>query len=127
MSLDQKQVRSKIIWNAEVLERIDPLASETFTEKHWPTPATHISSFLTPEEAATFLGGLHARTVTRWAREGYLPAYPIGEGKRRLWRFLKSDLQSWMLARRSIRSDFHTLGDTLAPSHRCSQQKGSIQ
>ena len=44
---------------------------ETFTEKHWRTPATHISSFLTPEEAAAFLGGLHARTVTRWAREGY--------------------------------------------------------
>jgi hypothetical protein len=26
--------------------------------------------FLTPADAATFLGGLNARTVTRWAREG---------------------------------------------------------
>jgi predicted site-specific integrase-resolvase len=42
--------------------------------------------FLNAEQAAQFLGGLNARTVTRWAREGYLPAYPIGEGKRRLWR-----------------------------------------
>jgi excisionase family DNA binding protein len=58
--------------------------------------------FLSPEQAAEFLGGLNARTVTRWAREGYLPAYPIGEGKRRLWRFLQSDLESWMLARRTV-------------------------
>lgn len=40
--------------------------------------------FLDVEQAAEFLGGLNSRTVTRWAREGYLPAYPIGEGKRRL-------------------------------------------
>jgi excisionase family DNA binding protein len=62
--------------------------------------AEHVEKFLTPQEAATYLGGLNTRTVTRWAREGYLPAYPIGEGKRRLWRFLQTDLEEWMLARR---------------------------
>ena len=31
----------------------------------------------------------------------YLPALPIGEGKRRLWRFLESDLENWMLSRRT--------------------------
>jgi excisionase family DNA binding protein len=56
--------------------------------------------FLNPDEAADYLGGLNSRTVTRWAREGYLPSYPIGEGKRRLWRFLRADLEEWMLARR---------------------------
>ena len=56
--------------------------------------------FLGPDEAATYLGGLNARTVVRWAREGYLPAFPIGEGKRRLWRFL-ADLAAWMVARRT--------------------------
>ncbi|MDP9049225.1 MAG: helix-turn-helix domain-containing protein [Acidobacteriota bacterium] len=56
--------------------------------------------FLTPDEASAFLGGLNSRTVTRWAREGYLPAYPIGEGKRRLWRFLREDLERWMASRR---------------------------
>jgi excisionase family DNA binding protein len=55
--------------------------------------------FLDAEQAAVFLGGLNSRTVTRWAREGYLPAYPIGEGKRRLWRFLETDLERWMLSR----------------------------
>jgi excisionase family DNA binding protein len=58
------------------------------------------SKFLTADEAAVYLGGLNSRTVTRWAREGYLPAIPIGEGKRRLWRFLQTDLEEWMLARR---------------------------
>jgi excisionase family DNA binding protein len=57
--------------------------------------------FLDPEQAADFLGGLNSRTVTRWAREGYLPSYPIGEGKRRLWRFLESDLTQWMLSRKT--------------------------
>jgi excisionase family DNA binding protein len=57
--------------------------------------------FLTPIEAAGYLGGLNARTLTRWAREGYLPAIPIGEGKRRIWRFLRKDLDVWMHARRT--------------------------
>jgi hypothetical protein len=57
--------------------------------------------FLNPVEAAQFLGGLNVRTVVRWARQGYLPSYPIGEGKRRLWRFLERDLESWMLTRRT--------------------------
>jgi len=58
--------------------------------------------FLTAEEAAAYLGGLNSRTMSRWAREGYIPAFPIGEGKRRLWRFLESDLERWMLARRTV-------------------------
>ena len=41
--------------------------------------------YLSPVEAAHFLGGLNSRTVVRWAREGYLPSYPLGEGKRRRW------------------------------------------
>ena len=59
------------------------------------------SAILNPAEAARFLGGLNARTVTRWAREGYLPAIPVGEGKRRLWRFRAGDLERWMLSRRT--------------------------
>jgi excisionase family DNA binding protein len=57
--------------------------------------------FLDAKQAAVFLGGLNFRTVLRWAREGYLPAYPVGEGKRRLWRFLETDLENWMLSRRT--------------------------
>lgn len=57
--------------------------------------------FLDAAQAAEVLGGFNSRTVSRWAREGYLPAYPIGEGKRRVWRFLQHDLEEWMLARRT--------------------------
>jgi excisionase family DNA binding protein len=73
----------------------------------WPSEQTFDISacadsakFLTADEAAAYLGGLNSRTVTRWAREGYIPAIPIGEGKRRLWRFLETDLEEWMLSRR---------------------------
>jgi excisionase family DNA binding protein len=61
----------------------------------------HPRRFLTPVQAAEYLGDINSRTVTRWAREGYLPSYPIGEGKKRLWRFLASDLEQWMLSRRT--------------------------
>jgi len=65
--------------------------------------------FLSAADASVFLGGINHRTVTRWAREGYLPAYPIGEGKRRLWRFLEADLEAWMLSRRTgAISDLHS-------------------
>ncbi len=80
--------------------------------------------FLT-EEAAEYLGGLNSRTVTRWAREGYLPSYPIGEGKRRLWRFLESDLEDWMLSRRTGHAtiDIEACADTLSFYYRCSDRR----
>jgi excisionase family DNA binding protein len=59
------------------------------------------SRFLDTVQAAEYLGGLHPRTLSRWAREGYIPAIPVGEGKRRLWRFLAEDLEQWMLSRRT--------------------------
>jgi excisionase family DNA binding protein len=64
-------------------------------------PGINRGRFLSPDQAARYLGGLNSRTVSRWAREGYMPAYPIGEGKRRLWRFLESDLEEWMRSRRT--------------------------
>jgi excisionase family DNA binding protein len=53
---------------------------------------------LTPQAAAEYLG-LDVKTVTRWARMGYLPAHPLGEGKRKFWRFLESELSAWLVAR----------------------------
>ena len=50
---------------------------------------------LTPVEAAEYLG-LDDKTITRWARQGYLPAHPLGEGKRKFWRFYKSELDNWI-------------------------------
>lgn len=56
--------------------------------------------YFTCEQAAEYLGGLNPRTVARWAREGYIPSIPIGEGKRRLWRFVQADLDEWMSSRK---------------------------
>lgn len=56
---------------------------------------------LTPEKAAEHLGGLDPKTVTKWAREGKIPAFPLGEGSRRLWRFKASELDEWIEKRRT--------------------------
>jgi excisionase family DNA binding protein len=45
--------------------------------------------------AAAYLG-LDVKTVTRWARQGYLPAHPLGEGKRKFWRFFEGELKEWL-------------------------------
>ncbi len=71
----------------------------TIREENGQDRDSQHSQFLDAEDAAAFLGDLNSRTITRWAREGYLPAYPIGEGNRRLWRFRTSDLERWMLLR----------------------------
>ncbi|MGA1984036.1 MAG: helix-turn-helix domain-containing protein [Acidobacteriaceae bacterium] len=55
-------------------------------------PAVHP---MTPVAAAAYLG-LDAKTITRWARQGYLPAHPLGEGKRKYWRFFESELKEWL-------------------------------
>ncbi len=51
---------------------------------------------LTPVETAEYLG-LDDKTITRWARQGYLPAHPLGEGKRKFWRFFKCEIDAWMI------------------------------
>ena len=51
---------------------------------------------LTPEEAAELLHMDHPRTVVAWARKGYLPAHPLGEGRRRIWRFVEGELVKWL-------------------------------
>lgn len=59
---------------------------------------------MTPAAAAAFLG-LDVKTITRWARQGYLPAHPLGEGKRKFWRFLPSELSAWLNAKSNKRDN----------------------
>ncbi len=77
-----------------VLNTIKPISTITSIESPRPTR----SRILTPEGAAEFLS-LDPRTVTRWARKGYLPAHPLGEGKRKFWRFYQEELDAWLAAR----------------------------
>lgn len=49
--------------------------------------------------------GIDHRTVQQMARDGVLPAYPLGEGIRKTWRFLPSEVHDWM--QRRVNSDGH--------------------
>jgi hypothetical protein len=50
---------------------------------------------LTAVEAALVLQ-MDPRTLIRWARAGYVPAHPLGEGRRRMWRFFEHELLAWV-------------------------------
>ncbi len=50
---------------------------------------------------AAFILKMNSRTLVRWARCGYVPAHPLGEGKRRIWRFFESELLEWVKNRES--------------------------
>jgi Helix-turn-helix domain len=54
--------------------------------------------FVSAEIAAEFLG-INARAVSRMARAGSLPAHPLGDGQRKRWRFLLSELDAAMRGR----------------------------
>ncbi len=54
--------------------------------------------YVDSDEAADFLK-LNPRTVQRLAREGTIPAHPLGERSRKIWRFLLSELDEWMRAK----------------------------
>jgi excisionase family DNA binding protein len=62
------------------------------------TKSMPTSQPMTPHGAAAYLG-LDVKTITRWARQGYLPAHPLGEGKRKFWRFLEHELVAWLAAK----------------------------
>jgi excisionase family DNA binding protein len=57
---------------------------------------------LTPKGAADFLE-LDDKTITRWARKGYIPGHPMGEGKRKYWRIYESELREWLATKASDR------------------------
>jgi len=69
--------------------------------KDRPSPESRNNNskyFLNAEEAAQVLR-MDSRTLVRWARMGQVPAHPLGEGKRRLWRFVETELICWLEGR----------------------------
>jgi hypothetical protein len=52
-----------------------------------------IEPFVDAKKAAEFLN-LRPRRLLELARDGSIPAYPIGNGQRRVWRFRLSELAS---------------------------------
>jgi Helix-turn-helix domain len=65
----------------------------------FPAPSAQpkaLPKLLKPVDAAKVLEVDH-RTLVRWARLGYVPAHPMGQGKgrRRMWRFYEHELIAW--------------------------------
>ena len=58
--------------------------------------------FVDAKKAAEFVN-LRPRRLLQLAREGSIPAYPIGNGQRRIWRFPLSEI-ACALAARSVKS-----------------------
>ena len=66
------------------------------------TPAKR--KLLTAVEAALLLQ-MDDQTLIRWARAGYVPAHPMGEGRRRMWRFFEDELLVWVGSQSNRRED----------------------
>lgn len=66
-----------------------------------PKPTSAVVSeelYVDATEGAKFLS-IHPRTLLRMARDGVVPAHPLGDGQRHQWRFLVSELDAWMRSR----------------------------
>jgi hypothetical protein len=55
------------------------------------------SRLLDVRETADYLK-LDEKTVSRWTRKAYIPAHPLGEGRRKFWRFFEHELSAWISA-----------------------------
>jgi hypothetical protein len=71
---------------------------ETMRNPRNQHPPTAPEPFVDAVEAGRFLG-LRPRRVLELARRGALPAYPLGDGARRVWRFRLSELASTVCSR----------------------------
>lgn len=72
------------------------------------------SEWLTAAESAAYLK-VKTRTLLRWVRDGQIQAYALSGTKRRVWRFLKRDLDTALLAHPVLRSESPTV---LSPERR---------
>ena len=57
-----------------------------------------IESFVDATKAAEFMN-LRPRRLLQLARAGLIPAYPVGDGQRRVWRFRLSEIAAALAAR----------------------------
>jgi excisionase family DNA binding protein len=60
-------------------------------------------TWLTAAEAAAYLN-FKVRTILLWARQGRLKAYALTGTQRRVWRFLKSDLDAAVIQKPVVSS-----------------------
>ncbi len=61
-------------------------------------PPVPLEQDVEADQAAAFLH-MATRTVKKLARDGFVPAHPRGDGQRRRWLFLLSELDAWLRSR----------------------------
>ena len=59
------------------------------------------STWLTAAEATAYLN-FKGRTILLWARQGRLKAYALTGTQRRVWRFLKSDMDLAVMEKKPV-------------------------
>ncbi len=72
-----------------------------------PVPSAHglmrgFEPYVSVDKAAEYLD-IAPKTLLEKARKGEVPAYPWGDGIRKIWRFKISQLDEWM--KRKLHSD----------------------
>lgn len=61
----------------------------------WLAAHQTLEHFVDATEAANFIG-VKRRTSLKMARDGVIPAHPLGDGVRKQWRFRLSELDEWL-------------------------------
>ena len=61
-------------------------------------PFKNFEPYVSVDKAAEYLD-MKRKTLLRKARENLIPAYPWGDGPRKIWRFKISELDDWMKAK----------------------------
>ena len=82
------------------IPEIKPMSSSNDSAAE-PRDAARRYKILDATEAAAIMR-MDSRTLIRWARLGYVPAHPLGEGKRRLWRFIEEEILEWFQERSQV-------------------------
>ena len=54
-----------------------------------------LEPYIEAGRAAAYLS-MSRKTLLKKARSGRLPAHPIGDGRKKMWRFRLSELDRWM-------------------------------
>jgi excisionase family DNA binding protein len=62
--------------------------------------------YVDADRAAAFLS-VSRKTLLALARSGQIPAHPIGDRKRRTWRFRLRELEAWIGSPSALNSDSH--------------------
>lgn len=85
--------------SATAIDMVDGVTTSSISfPVHNGFPGTAPESFVDANRAAEFLC-LRPRRVLELARQGAIPAYPLGDGQRKMWRFRLSELAAAMCSR----------------------------